>query len=121
RIWQDDLRLPIDLVQVAPNGWHELPFPSRSFDLTWQWAGLWYLADPAGLLRELARTSRRLVCVAMPNRLQLGYWTRKRIIDREFFRPHDERWTQIGRIRRILEEAGVRIIEQGVLDVPPWP
>ncbi|HXF60963.1 MAG TPA: methyltransferase domain-containing protein [Caldilineaceae bacterium] len=121
RIWQDDLRLPIDLVQVAPDGWHALPFPSRRFDLAWQWAGLWYLDDPAGLLRELARTSRRLVFVAMPNRLQIGYWTRKLLIDREFFRTHDERWTQIGRIRRILEEAGVRIIEQGVLDVPPWP
>jgi hypothetical protein len=46
---------------------------------------------------------------------------RKLVIDREFFATHDESWTNIGRIRRILEGAGVEIIDQGVLDVPPWP
>lgn len=121
RIWADDLRLPINLVQVSPHGWGHLPFPDRSFDLTWQWAGLWYLADPAGLLQELARTSRNLVFVAMPNNIQVGYWMRKLVIDREFFQQHDERWTDIGRIRAILEAAGIEIIGQGVLDVPPWP
>ncbi len=121
RIWQDDLRLPIDLVEIAPNQWSRLPFPDAHFDLAWQWAGLWYIQDPAGLLRELARTSRNLVFVAMPNNIQVGYWLRKLVIDREFFRTHDESWTDIGRIRRILEGAGVEIIDQGVLDVPPWP
>jgi hypothetical protein len=51
----------------------------------------------------------------------VGYWLRKLVLDREFFHTHDERWTDIGRIGRILEAAGVRIVQQGVLDVPPWP
>ena len=121
RIWRDDLRLPVELVNILPTQWGSLPFADRSFDLTWQWAGLWYIGDPAGLLRELVRTSRNLVFVAMPNNIQVGYWMRKLVIDREFFATHDESWTDIGRIRRILEAAGVEIIEQGVLDVPPWP
>lgn len=121
RIWRDDLRLPVDLVCIPPDQWGRLPFADRSFDLTWQWAGLWYIADPAGLLRELVRTSRGLVFVAMPNNIQVGYWMRKLVIDREFFATHDESWTDIGRIRRILEEAGAEVIDQGVLDVPPWP
>jgi hypothetical protein len=121
RIWQEDLKLPIDLVRVSPHAWHALPFPTGHFDLTWQWAGLWYINNPAGLLAELARTSRNLVFVAMPNRLQVGYWMRKLVIDRDFFRAHDERWTEIGRIRALLEQAGVEIIDEGVLDVPPWP
>lgn len=121
RIWQDDLQMPVDLVKVDSGEWHQLPFADNSFDLTWEWAGLWYIQDPANLLRELARTSRDLVFVAMPNNIQVGYWMRKLIIDREFFQHHDESWTHIGRIRRILEEAGVEIIHQGVLDVPPWP
>ncbi|MCB0023932.1 MAG: hypothetical protein KDD91_12935, partial [Caldilinea sp.] len=49
------------------------------------------------------------------------YWMRKLVIDREFFAEHDESWTDIGRIRRLLEAEGVQIIEEGVLDVPPWP
>ncbi len=121
RIWEADLRLPVNLVHNPPDRWHALPFANKSFDLTWQWAGLWYIGDPAGLLRELVRTSKKLVFVAMPNNIQVGYWLRKLVIDREFFEHHDEGWTDIGRIRRILEEEGVEIIGQGVLDVPPWP
>ncbi|MEZ4735712.1 MAG: hypothetical protein R3E79_52145 [Caldilineaceae bacterium] len=121
RIWADDLRLPVNLVYTPPDRWHQLPFAAGSFDLTWQWAGLWYIANPAGLLRELVRTSRNLVFVAMPNNLQVGYWLRKLVIDRDFFATHDESWTEIHRIRRILEMEGVEIIDQGVLDTPPWP
>ena len=121
RIWQEDLRLPANLVCIEPDQWGALPFADNSFDFTWEWAGLWYINDPAGLLRELVRTSRNLVFVAMPNNIQVGYWMRKLVIDREFFAQHDEGWTDIGRIRRILEGAGVEIIDQGVLDVPPWP
>ena len=121
RIWEEDLKLPIDLVRVDVDGWDRLPFPDAHFDMTWQWAGLWYITNPEGLLRELVRTSNNLVFVAMPNNLQVGYWMRKLIIDRDFFRTHDESWTDIGRIRAILEAEGVEIIEQGVLDVPPWP
>jgi hypothetical protein len=121
RIWREDLRLPVNLVYNPPDRWGGLPFASRSFDLTWCWAALWYIQDPAGLLAELARTSRKLVFVAMPNNLQVGYWMRKLVIDREFFHHHDETWTDIGRIRRTLEANGVEIIDQGVLDVPPWP
>jgi SAM-dependent methyltransferase len=121
RIWADDLRLPVNLVHTPPNRWGALPFADHSFDLTWCWAALWYIPDPAGLLRELARTSRKLVFVAMPNNIQVGYWLRKLVIDREFFATHDEAWTNIGRIRHILEANGVEIIGQGVLDVPPWP
>ena len=121
RIWDEDLRLPANLVCIEPDQWGALPFADNSFDFTWEWAGLWYINDPAGLLRELVRTSRNLVFVAMPNNIQVGYWMRKLVIDREFFAQHDEGWTDIGRIRRILEQAGVEIIDQGVLDVPPWP
>lgn len=121
RIWQEDLRLPAETVLIPPTGWGALPFADNAFDLTWQWAGLWYIRNPADLLRELARTSRNLVFVAMPNNIQVGYWMRKLLIDRDFFTTHDEGWTDITRIRHILEDAGVRIFEEGVLDVPPWP
>lgn len=121
RIWEEDLGMSPNLTLIHPGCWDDLPFTDNSFDLTWEWAGLWYIHNPAGLLRELVRTSRDLVFVAMPNNIQVGYWMRKLVIDREFFATHDESWTNIGRIRRILEQAGVEIIDQGVLDVPPWP
>jgi hypothetical protein len=118
RIWRE-LNLPARL--VLHQDFAHLPFDDNSFDLAWEWAGLWYLSDAEALLRELVRVSRKLVFVAMPNSLQVGYLVRKYLIDREFFEKVDERWVQMRRIKRVLRDAGVRFIDQGVLDVPPWP
>ncbi|MCO6449689.1 MAG: methyltransferase domain-containing protein [Caldilineales bacterium] len=120
RIWAE-MALQPAMEVISPDAWGNLPFPARSFDLAWNWAALWYLPDPAALLRELARVSRRLVFVAMPNSLQVGYWMRKWVLDKDFFPTIDERWVNIGLVRRTLQEAGVRIVASGVLDVPPWP
>jgi hypothetical protein len=118
RIWRE-LGLPVQLHRV--HDFAQLPFSDAAFDLAWEWAGLWYLEDAESLIRELVRTSRRLVFVAMPNRIQVGYLMRKYLIDREFFATVDERWVQIKEIKHVLRDAGVKIIEEGVLDVPPWP
>ncbi|NOZ48914.1 MAG: class I SAM-dependent methyltransferase [Chloroflexi bacterium] len=120
RIWSE-LNLTPNMVVVPPTGWGQLPLPDQSFDLVWNWAALWYLPDAEALLKELARLSRRWVFVAMPNRLQVGYWMRKWLLDRDFFATVDERWVDIGLVRRTLESAGVKIVDSGVLDVPPWP
>jgi hypothetical protein len=126
RIWRE-LAMGAQFVHHAD--WQRLPFPDESFDLAWNWAALWYLpiqsahqsAAPAYLLHELVRVSRNLVFVAMPNRVQVGYLLRKYILERDFVNEVDEQWADIGRIRRTLEQAGLRIVQQGVLDVPPWP
>jgi SAM-dependent methyltransferase len=113
------LRLPATF--LYHRNFERLPFADNSFDLAWEWAGLWYLPNAGALLKELARVSRRLVFVAMPNNIQVGYLLRKYIIDRNFFPTVDERWVQMGRIKKILKVAGVEFIDEGVLDVPPWP
>jgi hypothetical protein len=128
RIW-GELDLPARFVHCTE--WQELPFPDDTFDLAWNWAALWHLSDrspesaqrPAALLRELARVSRRVVFVAMPNRIQVGYFLRKHLLERDFVNHVDERWADMGRIRCVLQDAGLHIApkNQGVLDVPPWP
>jgi hypothetical protein len=126
RIW-GELDLPARFVHHP--GWGALPFATGTYDLVWNWAALWYLSDgsgegaerPADLLRELVRVSRRVVFVAMPNRVQVGYLLRKYLLERDFVNYVDEQWADISRVRQVLESAGVRIVRQGVLDVPPWP
>jgi SAM-dependent methyltransferase len=118
RIWRE-LELPARF--ELHQDFTQLPFEENSFDLAWEWAGLWYLPDAEALLRELVRVSRKLVFVAMPNSLQIGYLMRKYLIDRDFFNTVDEQWVQMGRIKRVLRDVGVRFVDQGVLDVPPWP
>jgi hypothetical protein len=126
RIW-GELELPAHFIYHTD--WDQLPFAEGAFDLAWNWAALWHLPDgspegaqaPEMLLRELARVSRRVVFVAMPNRVQVGYLMRKYLLERDFVEVVDEQWADIGRVRRVLEGAGLRIVRQGVLDVPPWP
>ena len=118
RIW-GELELPARFVQ--PADWAQLPFSDGAFDLAWNWAALWYLPDPEALLGELVRVSNRVLFVAMPNRVQVGYLLRKYVLERDFVDYVDEGWADIGRVRWVLEEAGIRIVGQGVLDVPPWP
>jgi SAM-dependent methyltransferase len=118
RIW-GELQLPARFIHHAQ--WSRLPFADSTFDLAWNWAALWYLVDPEGLLREMARVSRRVVFVAMPNRIQVGYLLRKYVLERDFVAYVDESWADIGRVRSVLEDAGLHIQSQGVLDVPPWP
>jgi len=118
RIWRE-LELPARF--VLHRDFAHLPFETNSFDLAWEWAGLWYLPDAEALLRELVRVSRRLIFVAMPNNLQVGYLMRKYLIDRDFFNTVDERWVQMRTIKRVLRDVDVHFIDQGVLDVPPWP
>jgi SAM-dependent methyltransferase len=118
RIW-GELELPADFCLVED--WSRLPFPDNTFEFAWNWAAIWHLKDPAALLSELVRVSNKLVFVAAPNPVQIGYQVRKHIVEPEFVKEIDERWTNIGLIKETLEKHGVRILEQGVLDTPPWP
>ena len=118
RIW-GELDLPARFTLVEE--WAHLPFPDRSFDLAWNWAALWRLRDPAPFLREMVRCANDLIFVAVPNPVQVGYLMRKYVVEPAFVKEVNERWTDIGMIRGQLEDLGVRILAQGVLDVPPWP
>jgi hypothetical protein len=118
RVWRE---LDLSARFVLHKDFGRLPFEDNSFELAWEWAGLWHLPNAGALLQELVRVSRKLVFVAMPNRLQVGYLMRKYLIDRGFFETVDERWVNMGHIKSVLGDAGLRFLEQGVLDVPPWP
>jgi SAM-dependent methyltransferase len=118
RIWSE-LGLPCRMVHCAAP-W-QLPFPDHAFDLVWNHAALWHVRGVEGLLRELVRVSRRLILIAVPNRWQVGYILRKFVLDKEFFRRVDEAWVDMGRVRAMLCSLGVRLVEEGVVDVPPWP
>lgn len=120
RVWRELALDHLVTFVLAPDP-AQLPFGDGQFDLVWNWAALWYLPNAAATLREMARTSARLVFTAMPNRLQLGYLLRKFVLERGFFDSVDERWAAIGRARAVLAGCGLRLIEHGVLDVPPWP
>jgi hypothetical protein len=121
RLWGElGLLNQVEFVYLPDPG--ALPFTSSAFDFVWNWAALWYLPSAGATLREMARVSNNLVFTAMPNRMQMGYLLRKFLLEKEFFDwIEDESWANINQPRQVLEEVGLRLIQQGVLDVPPWP
>jgi SAM-dependent methyltransferase len=120
RIW-GELQLTERATFMRHADFARLPFDDNTFDMVWAWAALWYVADAAALLREMARVARRVVFVAMPNRMQVGYILRKFILEPHFFETVNESWANIPRVKKVLREVGLRIQEEGVMDVPPWP
>ena len=95
---------PPDLASLTTG--RKLPFPDNTFEFAWNWAAIWHLNNPAALLSELVRVSNKLVFVAMPNPVQVGYQVRKHIVEPEFVNEIDERWTSISLIRATLERPG---------------
>jgi hypothetical protein len=43
------------------------------------------------------------------------------LLERDFLAYVDERWADMRMIKERLREGGVEIVDEGVLDVPPWP
>jgi methyltransferase family protein len=120
RIW-GELQLEPRATLMSHTDFARLPFDDNAFDLVWAWAALWYVGDASALLKEMARVARRVIFVAMPNRMQIGYILRKFILEPNFFKTVDETWANIRRVKKVLRGAELKIKDEGVLDVPPWP
>lgn len=118
RIW-GELEAPVSTFFQSPIA--NLQFPDRAFDLAWNWAALWYLPEAERLIGELVRVSRKLVFIAMPNRAQVGYLMRKYVLEKDFVRYVDESWANINRVKAVLRDWDCELVDEGVLDVPPWP
>jgi SAM-dependent methyltransferase len=99
----------------------KLPFTNNSFDLVWNFAALWHVKNAGLLLNEMARVSSNLVLIFVPNKKQPGYPLRKYVLDRRFFRQIDESWIDLHRITSHLKVQGMKLIEEGFIDIPLWP
>ena len=117
KVWQDT-SLEADFIQ-CPN-YSALPFKDNAFDLSWNFASLWFVPDLTDFLKELTRITRTVVFICVPNRLGLGY-----ICRRTLGADHSEglHYGNIrpGRIKAVMRRLGWGVSEEGFLDIPPWP
>jgi SAM-dependent methyltransferase len=82
-----------------------IPFQDNAFDLVYCWELLHHVSNPAAILSEMARVSRRYVLVAEPNRnnpFQFGFalWNR------------EHRWVlrfSLGYVKSLVERAGLKV------------
>ena len=100
------------------DGYTSLPFADKSFDLSWNFAGLGFVDNLEKFLSELVRVTRKIIFICVPNRLSLGYRWQNRGSQgvgwvSENMEPE--------KILTIMNGLEWRTGESGYLDTPPWP
>lgn len=102
---------------------HHTDMMGGGFDLAWSFASLPSDPDPAAMVAEMARISRRHVMVFSVNGRNVGAY-----IHRGLHRVLDIPWTHGDKalnypenVAALMERAGLRVAKVGVVDCPPWP
>jgi ubiquinone/menaquinone biosynthesis C-methylase UbiE len=116
-IW-NSLEYPVEFKFIK--NVNALPFPDKSFDLSWNFASLWFVQDLEGFFTELRRITKKVIFICIPNRFGLGYIFRNLIhseeIENLYLKNIHPKY-----LKTILKNLDLPIKETGYLDVPPWP
>ncbi|MBW1779889.1 MAG: class I SAM-dependent methyltransferase [Deltaproteobacteria bacterium] len=116
-VWRE-LSLKADLVH-DPGTYQSLPFGDREFDMSWSFAALNSDLNLKGLIGELARVTRKVIFICVPNPFnlfsRLGTVRQK---NRDRFQPG---MPGSGIIEKAMIASKWQVRETGYLDAPPWP
>jgi len=117
-IWQETT-LKADI--FCCDSFSELPFSENSFDLSWNYASLWFVDDLTNFLNELNRLTTKLIVIFVPNRTGLGYLSQKYFSGAEFVKYLNEKAIIPKNIIRIMNKNQWKLVRRGFIDNPPWP
>ncbi len=104
------------------SGLTSFPIEDGTFDLAWNYLAVPTLPDPERFLREMKRTSK-FVLIVCENRNNYGYpiYAIKNFLaktDGVFGSP---KWLSRSNVKRALVSLGMKVVEEGPIDIPPWP
>jgi len=99
----------------------KLPFKADSFDLVYNFAALWWVENPTYVIEEMVRLANNLILIFIPNKWQPGYLLRKWLLNRDYFRRVNTDWVKPAPIISLCKGLGLKLVEKGTLDIPPWP
>jgi len=114
------LRDKVYLVKAYPSG---MPFSSNTFDLVFNSYLVEFADDPVDCIREMARVSRRLVLLFATNYLNVGHFIYEIYggVIRAPWEKGSKRRTTLWVLRALVKAAGLKLVESGTIDIPPWP
>jgi hypothetical protein len=117
KVWQE-LSLQAELI-YNPGTYSSLPFADREFDMSWNFAALHSDIEPEVLMQELARVTRKVIFICVPNPMHLfglllNSWPKELRGLRHFNMTS-------AHVEKIMTASGWQLKERGVLVVPPWP
>ncbi len=121
-LWEE-LGVKNRLHYIENTDYIELPFEDHSFDLVWNFVTFTNLDDQEEWLKEMMRVTKKYLMVISCNNFQLGY-PLHRIIHKVWNFPWnhgDTYFNLIWNVKKFFRNAGLKIIEFGAIDSPPWP
>lgn len=117
KVWES-IPLPVNLKEIDTAG--NIPFDENSFDLSWNFAALWFVKDLPQFVESLCNVTKKVIFICVPNANGLGYVLRKKIskdIIPDFYRDNILPKNFVP----LFEQQGWKKKKAGYLDIPPWP
>ena len=117
-VWAE-VGLPVNM-GVVDNYCH-LPFQSQAFDMSWNFAAMWFVGNLDQFLSELVRLTSKVIVIGVPNTSGLGYWIERLSSGIDIGSAVHEQYILPKHIARSMERHGWRLTEYTFFDAPPWP
>jgi len=106
--------------QYVPD-YDTVPFASRAFDMSWNFAAMWFVADLSHFAAELTRVTSKVIVIGVPNRTGLGYWLEKLAAGVDVGAVVREENIVPRNIVRAMARCGWKLVSYEYIDAPPWP
>ena len=117
-VWKE-IDLPVRLQMVSE--YTKLPFSDEEFDLSWNFAALWFVENLESFLQELSRVTSKIILIFVPNCLGIGYLSQKISGKKDLKKYLNESYIIPKNIKRVLDRLNWSLIETNFIDCPPWP
>ena len=122
RVWEA-LGLKDKVRFIECNNVEHTGLEANSFDLVWNFATFPIADNPQGLLSEMRRISKRYVTGISVNRYNIGFSIHRALHTYKNipWTHGDIRFNSLRKVRQFFAENKLSIVEEGVVDCPPWP
>jgi ubiquinone/menaquinone biosynthesis C-methylase UbiE len=104
---------------VFQKDFSSLPFEARSFDMSWNFASLRFLSDIETFLKELTRVTKKVIFLCIPNMHNIFNMCRSS--NKTDHSINNRQNDSALKIKHIMAQLDWEFLEEGYLDVPPWP
>jgi len=117
KVWEE-VKLPVNRVS-SPKDYGALPFNDKSFDMGWNFAALFFVRDIKPVLHELARVSKKVIFICVPNlhNILVAIRAKKNKAGNGIYGDNADR----ERIVRLMADVQWVEREHGTFDAPLWP
>jgi len=119
----EDLGVGENVEFIEVDSLHEMPLPSKSYDLVWNFAFIPNYPEKELLVREMSRLSNGYISIFSVNRLNIGF-PMHRFAHRYAKIPWthgDISFNSPSFVKNFFRSNDLSVVESGVVDCPPWP